>query len=74
MVAQSVMSRSLVVLSHHDGTPTSPSNERFDQSLRARDSGMGIRDDRAVAALADEHGIADEAMPANNRILIWRRR
>lgn len=62
---------------HRDGAPTSPSNERFDRSLRARDPGMGIRDDRAVAVLADEHGlnwIADEAMPANNRILIWRRR
>lgn len=38
---------------------------------------MGIRDDRAAAALADEHdlgSIADEAMPANNRTLIWRRR
>ncbi len=61
---------------HRDGTPTSASNRDFDTSLRARDPDMGIRDDAVVAALAGGHGltwIADEALPANNRILIWRR-
>lgn len=61
---------------HHDGQPTSASNRRFDASLRAQDPGMGIRDDRALAALAADHGmnwIGDHAMPANNRILVWQR-
>lgn len=62
---------------HHDGEATSASNANFDRSLRNGDSGMGIRDDQAVAALAAAHGldwVGDEAMPANNRVLVWRRR
>ena len=55
---------------------TSPGNERFDRSLRATDAGMGIRDFEAVAELADSVGmslLADHAMPANNRTLVWQR-
>jgi hypothetical protein len=37
---------------------------------------MGIRDFEAVAELADNAGLsllADHAMPANNRTLVWQR-
>lgn len=56
--------------------PTAASNEAFDQSLRARDSAMGIRDFEAVDQLASRQGLilaADHEMPANNRLLVWQR-
>lgn len=56
---------------------TTPSNERFDQMLKARDPLSGIRDFEAVNALARDQGmelLADHAMPANNQLLVWRRR
>ncbi|MGN6517836.1 MAG: DUF938 domain-containing protein [Dokdonella sp.] len=59
-----------------DGRPTSESNAAFDASLRARAAHMGLRDIAAVDALARGAGFtltADVAMPANNRILLWRR-
>jgi cyclopropane fatty-acyl-phospholipid synthase-like methyltransferase len=55
---------------------TSASNAAFDESLRQRAPHMGIRDFESVDALADRYGFAlreDVAMPANNRLLIWRR-
>jgi hypothetical protein len=55
---------------------TSASNAGFDASLRAMDPGMGIRDALALQSLAAEHGlvlVADHAMPANNRTLVWQR-
>lgn len=55
---------------------TSDSNRDFDASLRARAPCMGIRDFEAVDALARGIGfmLADDiAMPANNRLLLWRR-
>ncbi len=58
------------------GTFTSDSNREFDGWLKARDPRSGIRDVEAVHALADAIGlrlIADQAMPANNRMLVWRR-
>lgn len=61
---------------NYDGAYTSSSNERFDRSLRATDPGMGIRDFEAVAELAASAGmflVADHAMPANNRTLVWAR-
>lgn len=60
-----------------DGKFTSDSNAAFDAGLRSRASHMGIRDAAAVCALARDAGFAlvdDVAMPANNRILLWRRR
>lgn len=57
---------------NRDGEFTSESNRDFDASLRARDPAMGVRDDRAVVALARANGlalVADHAMPANNRLL-----
>ncbi len=58
------------------GRFSSESNREFDASLRARDPRSGIRDAEAVDALASDIGlqrIEDVAMPANNRMLIWRR-
>ena len=56
------------------GRFTSPSNEAFDASLRAADPKRGIRDLEAVHALAAGAGlqpVADLAMPANNRCVVW---
>jgi cyclopropane fatty-acyl-phospholipid synthase-like methyltransferase len=55
---------------------TAPSNEAFDAALRARDPASGLRDFAAVDTLA--HGqrlelCEDAAMPANNRMLVWRK-
>ena len=61
---------------NYDGAYTSPGNERFDQHLRSGDAGMGIRDIEAVTDLACSVGmrlLADHAMPANNRLLVWQR-
>lgn len=55
---------------------TTPSNERFDRMLKARDPLSGVRDFEAVNALARDQGlelVADHAMPANNQLLVWRR-
>ena len=61
---------------NYGGHFTSPSNAAFDASLRAVDPSSGIRDFEAVDALARAAGfelVADVAMPANNRCLVWRR-
>jgi SAM-dependent methyltransferase len=61
---------------NHGGDYTSESNARFDQRLQARDSRQGIRAVEAVAALAAGAGLElrdDNAMPANNRLLVWQR-
>jgi SAM-dependent methyltransferase len=58
------------------GNFSSDSNREFDASLKARDPRSGIRDVEAVHALAEAIGlwrIADIAMPANNRMLVWGR-
>jgi cyclopropane fatty-acyl-phospholipid synthase-like methyltransferase len=57
------------------GRFTADSNAAFDASLRAGDPASGIRDLEAVQALASEAGlafVADIAMPADNRCLVWR--
>lgn len=61
---------------NYGGRFTSASNESFDESLRQRDPASGIRDFEAVDALARDAGlnlVEDNAMPANNRLLVWRR-
>ncbi len=61
---------------NYAGRFTSESNARFDASLRSRDPRMGIRDFEATDALARREGFVlmeDNAMPANNRLLVWRR-
>ncbi|GJH30072.1 DUF938 domain-containing protein [Caballeronia novacaledonica] len=52
-----------------NGAHTAPSNEAFDQQLRARDPRWGVRDMEAVAALGEKAGLTlveTVAMPANN--------
>jgi cyclopropane fatty-acyl-phospholipid synthase-like methyltransferase len=61
---------------NYEGAYTSPGNEHFDGTLRDGDPEMGIRDFEAVTELAASAGltlIADHAMPANNRTLVWQR-
>lgn len=62
---------------HYGGKPTSQSNARFDSMLRARDPASGVRDFEALRELAARHGLElqeDNAMPANNRLLVFRKR
>lgn len=61
---------------NEQGTFSSESNRQFDGWLKARDPASGIRDAEAVDALAAGVGlvlIEDAAMPANNRLRVWRR-
>lgn len=58
------------------GRFTSDSNAQFDAWLKARDARSGIRDVEAVQGLAEQAGfqlLDDLPMPANNRLLVWRR-
>jgi len=60
----------------YGGRFSAPSNDQFDAMLRSRDPASGIRDFEAVDVLALEHGFVldrDQAMPANNRMLVWRK-
>ena len=62
---------------HYGGKPTSASNAEFDTWLRGRDPASGIRNFEDVRDLAARRGLAleeDNAMPANNRLLVFRRR
>jgi hypothetical protein len=55
---------------------TAPSNLAFDESLKLRDPGWGLRDLADVKALAAGQGLAFAeriAMPANNLIVIFER-
>jgi hypothetical protein len=61
---------------NYGGAHTSESNARFDASLRRRDPASGIRDVEAILALAARHGFSlaeDNAMPANNRLLVFQK-
>lgn len=58
------------------GIATAPSNESFDQSLRARDPSWGLRHVETVVAEANTRGFALEnvvEMPANNLSVVLRR-
>lgn len=60
---------------NYAGRHTSESNARFDVMLRARDPASGIRDFEKIDVLARAAGLGlqeDNAMPANNRLLVWR--
>ena len=60
----------------YGGKHTSQSNARFDAMLRARDPASGLRDFEKIDALAAKVGLTfkeDNAMPANNRLLVWTR-
>lgn len=55
---------------------TAPSNEAFDDSLKARNAEWGLRDLETVAALAREEGFSAPQiteMPANNLSVVFRR-
>ena len=61
---------------NYGGKPTSPSNAEFDAWLRSRDPKSGLRDFEAIDALARRHRLMleeDNAMPANNRLLVFRK-
>lgn len=61
---------------NYDGRFTSPSNATFDAWLKQRSADSGIREFGDVDTLARAAGftlVADRAMPANNRTLVWRR-
>lgn len=57
-----------------NGAHTAPSNEAFDQQLRASDPRWGVRDMEAVEALAKTAGftlVETVAMPANNFSVVF---
>ncbi len=61
---------------NYGGKHTSPSNAEFDTWLRGRDPKSGVRDFEAIDALAQRHGLVleeDNTMPANNRLLVFRK-
>ncbi len=58
----------------YEGRPLEPSNERFDQHLRARDPKSGIRLFEEVDEVAQEYGFSHREtrrLPANNDIHWW---
>jgi len=61
---------------NYNGEFTSDSNARFDQWLKQQAPHQGIRDFEDVKQLAKAIGLslaADNAMPANNRLIFWQR-
>lgn len=55
---------------------TSDSNERFDGWLKSRDTESGIKNFEDLCLLAEKDDmflVDDIEMPANNRILVWKR-
>ena len=61
---------------NYGGSYTSESNERFDQWLKSRDPKSGIKHFEDMISLADENRLrlfTDYSMPANNRILHFRK-
>jgi trans-aconitate methyltransferase len=62
---------------NYNGRYTSESNAQFDQWLKMQSPYSAIRDFEAVDALAKGAGltlVADQEMPANNRLLHWVKR
>jgi SAM-dependent methyltransferase len=58
-----------------DGHHTAPSNQDFDDQLRAQNAQWGIRDLAEITALAQRHGLSlteTVPMPANNLSVIYR--
>ncbi|HIJ22366.1 MAG: DUF938 domain-containing protein [Gammaproteobacteria bacterium] len=61
---------------NYKGDFTSESNRSFDQWLKQRDPASGVRDFEWLNQLAEKGGMrlqGDVAMPANNRILYWKK-
>lgn len=58
------------------GRHTSASNARFDLRLKQSDPGMGVREFDELDKLARQAGLIfeqDYPLPANNRILLWKK-
>jgi len=54
-----------------------PSNQAFDESLKSRNPAWGVRDIDEVDAIASEQGFTRDqliAMPANNHLVVYRKR
>jgi SAM-dependent methyltransferase len=61
---------------NYGGRHTSESNARFDAMLRARNPASGLRDVDDIVRLAALNGLGleeDNAMPANNRLLVFQK-
>lgn len=61
---------------NYHGQFSSPSNARFDEHLRTGNAEQGIRHYEDICALAMQAGltlIEDNAMPANNQLLVFKR-
>lgn len=61
---------------NYQGNFTSDSNANFDLWLKARDNQSGIRDIEAIKELAAQAGLSlehDHDMPANNRLLVFKK-
>ena len=61
---------------NYNGQYSSESNARFDQWLKERDPGSGIKDFERLDQLAKEAGLKfvnDYEMPVNNRLLYWQK-
>jgi len=61
---------------NYEGQYTSDSNARFDEWLKQRSSNSCIKHFENIVALAERIGLilqADHAMPANNRLLVFKR-
>jgi cyclopropane fatty-acyl-phospholipid synthase-like methyltransferase len=61
---------------NYQGKYTSESNAGFDIWLKERDSDSAIRDIEAIIALAENAGLSlenDHPMPANNRLLVFKK-
>jgi len=77
-IAQTLLSKGILCVYgpfNYDRIYTSESNERFDGWLKKRNPQSGIRDFEWVSSLAKNIGlelVRDYAMPANNRLLVWR--
>ena len=59
---------------NYGGQYTSASNAQFDQWLKSVNPSQGIRDFEEVGRVASGAGLSlleDNAMPANNRLLVW---
>ena len=60
----------------YTGEFTSPSNEGFDRLLKDRDPGSGVRDFEWISDLATLANLTlfeDNAMPTNNRLLVFKK-
>ena len=60
----------------YGGEFTTESNAQFDLWLKGRDARSGVRDFEWIEKLAESVGLElleDNAMPANNQLLVWRK-